>query len=66
MIPSDFLSKFKYYAKDPHEIIPLSFTTQEVLHTRYYNIHAPKKETFWIKPDLTQRPVVQFCIQYMV
>ena len=38
MILSDFLSRQKHDGSNPHEIIPISFNMQNVLHTRYYNI----------------------------
>ena len=39
MILGDFLSRQKHDEGDPHEIIPISFNKQEVLHARYNNIH---------------------------
>ena len=38
MILSDVLSSQKHDNSNPHEIIPISFNMQNVLHTRYYNI----------------------------
>ena len=38
MIFSDFLSRQKHDDSNPHEIIPISFNMQNVLHSRYYNI----------------------------
>ena len=43
IILSDFLSRQKHDERDPHEIIPISFNMQEVLHGRYYNIHKNEK-----------------------
>ena len=39
MIFSDFLSRFKHDTSDPHQIIPLSSSIQEVLHDWLSNIH---------------------------
>ena len=38
MILSDFLSRQKHDDSNPHEITPISFSMQNVLQTRYYNI----------------------------
>ena len=38
MMLSDFLSRHKQDDSNPHEIIPISFSMQNVLLTRYYNI----------------------------
>ena len=38
MILSDFLSRQKYDDSNTHEIIPISFNMQSILHTRYYNL----------------------------
>ena len=38
MILSDFLSRQKHDNSNPHEIIPISFNMQSILHDRYYNI----------------------------
>ena len=37
MILSDFLSRQKYDNSNPHEIIPVSFNMQGILHSKYYN-----------------------------
>ena len=38
MILSDFLSRQKYDDSNLHEIIPISFNMQSILHDRYSNI----------------------------
>ena len=38
MILSDFLSRQKHDNSNPHEIIPISFNMQSILHDRYYKI----------------------------
>ena len=38
MILSDFLSRPKHDDSNPHEIIPISFNMQNILHSNYYNI----------------------------
>ena len=38
MILSDFLSRQKHDDSDPHEIIPISFSMQSILQTRYHNL----------------------------
>ena len=42
MILSDFLSRQRH--DDPHEIIPISFNMQNVLHSRYYNTGEGKED----------------------
>ena len=37
MIFSDFLSRQRHDDSNPHEIIPISFSMQSILQTRYYN-----------------------------
>ena len=37
MILSNFLSRQKHNDSNPHEIIPILFNLQNVLHARYYN-----------------------------
>ena len=39
MILSEFLSRLKHDTSDPHEIIPISCSMQELLHARYSSIH---------------------------
>ena len=46
---SDFLSRQKHDESDPHEIIPISFNMQEVLHARYYNIHENEWKRYLIQ-----------------
>ena len=38
MVLSDFLSRQKHDDSNLHEITPISFNMQSLLHTRYYNI----------------------------
>ena len=38
MILSDFLSRQKHNDSNPHEIIPIAFNMQSILHDKYYNI----------------------------
>ena len=38
MILGDFLSRQKNDDINPHEIIPISFNTNKILHDNYYNI----------------------------
>ena len=38
MILSNFLSKQRHDNSNPHEIIPILFNMQNLLHARYYNI----------------------------
>ena len=37
MILSDILSRQKHDDSDPHDIIPILFNMQNMLHSRYYN-----------------------------
>ena len=39
MMLSDFLSRQKHDDSNSHEIVPISFNMQNVLHARYYNIN---------------------------
>ena len=68
MILGDFLSRQKHGESDPHEIIPISFSMQEVLHANYYNIlgHEQKIQTEKIAPCimLKQQQLI-FHIQIM-
>ena len=47
MILSDFVSRQKYDDSNPYEIIPISFSRQNVLHSRYYNI-GERRETKYL------------------
>ena len=49
MILSNFLSRQKHEESDPHEIIPISFNMQEVLHARYYNILENEQKRYLIE-----------------
>ena len=48
MILSDFLSRQKHDYSNPHEIIPILFNMQNILHSRYYNI-GQRNETYLVK-----------------
>ena len=39
MIHSDVLSRQKQDDSSPHDIIPISFNMQNILQSKYYNIH---------------------------
>ena len=47
MILSDFLSRQKHDDSNPHEIIPISFNMDNVLHEMYYNIE--KSEIYLVQ-----------------
>ena len=49
MTLGDFLSRQKNDKSDPHEIIPISFTVQEVLNARYYSIHKNEQKRYLIQ-----------------
>ena len=49
MTLNDFLSRQKHGESDAHEIIPISFNMQEVLHARYYNIHENGQKRYLIQ-----------------
>ena len=49
MILSDLLSRQKHDERDLHEIIPIPFNMQEVLHARYYNIHDNEHKRYLIQ-----------------
>ena len=51
IILSDFLSRQKHDDNNPHEIIPILFNMQNVLHTRYYNRNERKQGKIWVRPD---------------
>ena len=42
IILSDFLSRKRYDDNNPHEVIPISFNMQSILHSKYYNIGERK------------------------
>ena len=56
MIFCDFLPRQKHDESDPHEIIPVSFNMQEVLHTRYYNIHEIEQKRYLIQTRSQAKP----------
>ena len=43
MILSDLLYRQNHDNSDPHDIIPISFNMQSILHNKYYNIGNLKK-----------------------
>ena len=43
MILSNFLSRQKHDDNNLHDIIPISFNIQNILHSMYYNIDERKK-----------------------
>ena len=49
MILSNVLSRQKHDERDPHEIMPISFNMQELLHNRYYNIHECEQKRYLIQ-----------------
>ena len=60
MILSYFFSSLNHDNSNPHEIMSISFNMQEVLHSRYYNVHETKKNIL-LKLDLKLILVVQIC-----
>ena len=42
MILSDFLSRQKHNDSNLHELIPISFNMQNILHEKYYDIGESK------------------------
>ena len=51
MILSDSLSRQKHDKGDPHEVVPISFNMQEVLHAKYYNIHENDEEKYLVQTN---------------
>ena len=49
MILNDFLSRQKHDDSKPHEIIPISFNMQSILHSRYYNMGQRKEEKYLVQ-----------------
>ena len=49
MIHSDFLSRQKYDDSNSHEIIPISFNMQNVLHAKYYNINEREQGKYLVQ-----------------
>ena len=54
MILSDFLSRQKIDDSNPHEIIPISFNTGNVLHDRYYNVRNVRMEDKYLVQTQSQ------------
>ena len=48
MLLSD-LPRQKQDVSNPHEIIPISFSMQNVLHSRYYNIHERREGKYLVQ-----------------
>ena len=48
----NFLSRQKHEDSNPHEIIPISFNMQNILHSRYYNINERKEEKYLVQTRL--------------
>ena len=51
MILSDFLSRQKHDSGNPHEIIPILFSMQNVLQTRYCSIGEREQGNFEFRQD---------------
>ena len=49
MVLSYFLSRQKHDDINPHEIIPISFNVQGLLHIRYYNIDGRNSGRYFIQ-----------------
>ena len=49
MTLSHFLSRQKHDDSNSHEIIPISFNMQNVLHSRYYNIGEEKEGNYLVQ-----------------
>ena len=65
MILSDFLSRLNNDTSDSHEMIPILFSMQEVLHVRLqYTLNGHRKH--FSKLDCKLRLVVKHCMKYMV
>ena len=52
MILSDFLSRQNHDDNNPHEITPISFNIQNILHSRYYNIGEGKEGKYLVQARL--------------
>ena len=49
MILSNFLSRQKHDNSNPHDIIPISFNMQNLLHARYYNVNENSSEIYLVQ-----------------
>ena len=49
MILSDFLSRQKHANSNPHDIIPISFNMQNILHSSYYNLGEGKEGKYLVQ-----------------
>ena len=49
MILSDFVSRQRHDNSNPHEIIPISFNKQSILHSKYYNIGKEKVRKYLVQ-----------------
>ena len=52
MVLSDFVSRQKLDNRNPHEIIPILFNMQSILHSRYYNIGKEKEGKYLVQTRL--------------
>ena len=50
MMISDFLARQKHDKCNPHDIIPISFNMQNILHTIYNNIGVREEKKYLIQP----------------
>ena len=56
MILSDFLSRQTHDDSNPHEIIPISFSMQNLLHARYYNIDEDSSGRYLVQTGSQAKP----------
>ena len=49
MVLSDFLSTQRHDNSNPHDIIPISFSRQSILQSKYYNIGKEKVGKYLVK-----------------
>ena len=49
MILSNFLSRQKHHNSNPHEMIPILFNMQSILHSKYYNIGEGKEGEYLVQ-----------------
>ena len=48
MVLSDFLTTQRHYDGNPHEIIPILFNMQSIVHSKYYNIGKGRVEKYLV------------------
>ena len=51
MILSNFLSRQRHNDSNPHEIIPISFNMENLLHARYYNIDEDSSGRYLVQTE---------------